>query len=273
MHKLVAAFLLLVSTAALAQIEDSDDKQRFCAERLRDTRAIQAHLKNGRNQLALQNRGGLFGGGVCWWHSRFTRNAAYVAIFRPHLPKPTDREARKIINEIRKGRPVEVPGYQNLYQFSVDYHQEIQRKLNEWQRNDGLLRARWTQGLSGSSATEAQQLEAMMDELYERVQAGEVVYQMLQMPGITAHAWLVLDMRPVTGWAQGYELQVSDSNFPGEVRRHHYYRGDASISYHGMTRFVPYTRETNEEERLRQRLSETCQDARGPRLNYQLAHQ
>ena len=44
------------------------------------------------NLMSFKNQGGLFNGGVCWWHSRFQRNIFYLSIFRPDLNKPLKSE-------------------------------------------------------------------------------------------------------------------------------------------------------------------------------------
>ena len=90
----------------------------------------------------------------------------------------------------------------------------------------------------------AEKLAREMDKLYVRVGKGEVVYQKLQIPGIDAHAWLVIGMKK-KDW--GYIVNVVDSNY-GSIRSHWYEYGDTQFS--GYRGFVPYTEQTREERKL-----------------------
>jgi hypothetical protein len=192
---------------------------------------------------------------VCWWHSRFTRNAAYIVRFRPDLVAPTAAEAKKIIKDIRNAKKiVEVPGFANLYDFSRSHDELILRELEAWQRKDGFVNQQWVAGLSGSSNIKPEALERRMDELFARVQMGEVVYQKLQMPGITAHAWLVLGM---TQTSNGYRLLVLDSN-TYSPDTYYYEKGMTSFGYHGFTNFVPYTGKTKEENKMKSIVAKDC---------------
>jgi hypothetical protein len=258
MCKLFILFLGLLSFSAFAETatlnRESDAANAFCENRTKDSTALQNLIQKNDNQLYFTNQGGFFGGGVCWWHSRFTRSAAYLAVFDPTLPKPTDEEAKKIIQRLRsrKGMTL-IPGFKNLREFSLSYRDQIQDKLNDWQRTDGVLKASWIKGLSGKSNVETEKLEQGMDELYERVQKGEVVYQMLQMPGIVAHAWLVVGMEKT---ADGYKLTVIDSNTGTDTFT--FRTGMTTFPYHGWYKFVPYTGQVKEEKKLMNKMSKFC---------------
>ena len=208
--------------------------------------------------MAFTNQGGMMGGGVCWWHSRYTRNAAYLVQFRPDLPRETDeKKIKKMVADIRKGKKiVVVPGYKNLREFSAVNYKEVQNKLEDWQETDGILHFQWVAGLSGSTKVDAGNLESKMDALYERIQKGEVVYQKLQMPGVVAHAWLVVGMERVS---DGYKLEVLDSNTYRGPDVYKYTIGMDAFRYYGDD-FVPYTGKTKEERRLRKILNKECKD-------------
>lgn len=259
MKKLPLLLIALGSLSAFAETEldkNSVAARAFCEERLSSPTGVQDLLEDRFNQLGFINKGGLFGGGVCWWHSRFTRSAAYLAVFDPSLPRPSDEEAKKIIERLRQRKGMTlIPGFRNLNEFSFSYQDEIQGKLNDWQRSDGVLKASWVKGLSGNSEVGEEKLSESMDELYERVSRGEVVYQMLQMPGVVAHAWLVTGME-IT--ADGYQLTVIDSNIGKDT--YVFRRGMTRFNYLGWYRFVPYTGETKEEEKLRKKLTDFCGD-------------
>lgn len=237
MKKTMLGLTVLCLWSLTASIYAAD----FCGDRSEPSFA-QERLKVVENQLSFLNAGGLANGGVCWWHSRFTRNASLVARFRPDLPRPSLGQARKLIHAIRLGKSiVDVPGYSDLETFSVDFQQAIQTKLEEWQAADGFWRGAWQTGLEGTTRVPAAKLSSMMDQLYARVRAKQVVYQKLQLPGIVSHAWLVLGM---TKEVDGYTLFVHDSNYHG-VRAHRYRLGMTNLLY-GSDPFVPYTEQTEE---------------------------
>ncbi|MFL5785932.1 MAG: hypothetical protein ACJ76H_15040 [Bacteriovoracaceae bacterium] len=255
MRTLLALAIGLMSLSALAEIDRASmASKNFCEKRSSDPHALQTLITDYNNQLYFMNEGGLFGGGVCWWHSRFTRSALYLAVFDPSLPKPSDAEAREIIGRIRDRKGITlVPGFKNLRDFSLAYRDEIQHKLNDWQKSDGVLKAAWVQGLSGKPAVDAAQLEKIMDETYERVQKGEVLYQMLQMKGIDSHAWLVVGMEKLS---DGYKLTVIDSNTGTDTFT--YQKGMTNFPYHGWYSFVPYTHQVKEERKLSNKFSDFC---------------
>lgn len=257
LRKLVALALIVSSLTAIAQEDERAKmlaKENFCNKRS-DQKSIQSLLLDNEATLSFSNQGGLFGGGVCWWHSRFTRNAAYIVRFRPDLAGPTEAEAKKIIKDIRSAKKiVEVPGFSSLYDFSRSFDYLILRELEAWQRKDGFVNQQWVAGLSGSSNIKPEALQARMDELFVRVQAGEVVYQKLQMPGVVAHAWLVIGM---TKTSDGYQLLVLDSNTYAPDT-YTYRQGMTSFNYHGFTHFVPYTGKTKEEAKLKRIVAKDC---------------
>jgi hypothetical protein len=233
-------------------------RARYCQEKLSSKHSIQRILSNPMNHLSFQNQGGLLEGGVCWWHSRFTRAAAYLAIFDPAQPKPNQEEAKEIINTIRKRKDVVViPGYRNLYEFSLEWGEEILDKLEDWQKSDSLTRFSWFNGMTKEKDLDPEKLEKKMDELFERISNGEAVYQMLQMPGIVAHAWIAIGMEKT---ASGYLVHAIDSNAPGQVIQFPYFKGSSRLDYiliPGHT-LVPYTGHTKEERKLRKKLNQEC---------------
>ncbi|HEX7675279.1 MAG TPA: hypothetical protein VF412_13980 [Bdellovibrio sp.] len=211
-------------------------KAEFC-KNADDPNYFKSLLYNENNHLASLNHGGIANGGVCWWHSMFSRSATFLAVYRPDLPRPSADQAHNIIEDISTNKGiVEIPGYRNLAEFSQDYADDIQRTLEGMQIGDGVIMFGWVRGLSGDSEVSADKLKSMMDDLYKEVRVNNrIVYQKLQIPGITAHAWLVVDMKKSS---DGYVLEVLDSNY-GSIYQ---------VNYHiGMTKFesnynmVPYT--------------------------------
>lgn len=169
-------------------------------------------MAHPENLLSFRNQGGFMGQGVCWWHSMLTRNANYLAVFRPDLPRVNDLEAEKLIRDLTaNNQVVEIPGFKNLQEFSEHYRDLFQTILDQWQVVDGVLFLGWLRGISGEVDIPPDELRQSMDDLYQRVVVqGEVTYQRLQIPGIVAHAWLVIDMLVQDN---GYDLVVVDSNY------------------------------------------------------------
>lgn len=174
------------------------------------------------NLMSFDNQGGLLDKGVCWWHSRFQRNALYLTTYRPSAGRPSEREAKQIIAKIRRGRSVvEIPGFANFETFSAQYQELIQKTLYNWQCTDGFLLLAWLNGLAGKHMASAQRLRSIMDELYVEVEElCRITYVKLAIKGITSHAWLVVGMqqnRNDSGDPErvtGYTLLVIDSENP-----------------------------------------------------------
>lgn len=213
---------------------------------------------NPENLIAFKNGGGLFNGGVCWWHSRFQRNIFYLAIFKPEWPKPRNKsETIKLIHQIRMGKKVHtISGYSNLEEFSLENQEFIQKELNEWQAYDGVVLGGWKDGLKGDTKVEATTLLVMMNKLYDYVAIKKkMAYQKLQIKGITSHAWLIVGIKRSL---EGIDLDYIDSNSPRLIKTYSYKYGDRSFYTPKYGNFVPYLEYTKEEERLLQTAKAFC---------------
>ncbi len=247
-----AFFTTLFSVSAATS---SKSAYEFCSDR-KDQSYVKELLEENESRMSFRNNGGLINGGVCWWHSRFQRNATYLTTYRPDLERPSKRQAAKIVKAIRKGREViTIPGFSNFYDFSRAYRNEIQEQLEKWQKFDGILMQQWVVGLAGASEVSAENLKGKMDELYNDVADGDIVYQKLQIKGIVAHAWLVIDMEKTSN---GYELSVIDSNYPYSTNRYVYEEGDTSFHHGYYGNFVPYTGKQGELRRLKSIVEDHC---------------
>lgn len=255
---------LAFAATAVAGEEPSRTREEFC-EKAQDFGYFKTLIAERRNQLSFTNPPiGIANGGICWWHSRMTRYATYLGVYKPELPRPTEAQAKKIIKAFTKGEKlgkpnvVEVPGYHNFHEFSRDWEEQIQKRLEEWQVNEGVWGADWlTRGLHGSTKVSAAKLKKTMDELYELVEEKkEITYQMLQMPGVVAHAWLVVNMAKVPN---GYDLEVVDSNFYG-TRVHKYREGMENFGYANGAAFVPYTDRLKEVKNVRKAIDNYCKN-------------
>ena len=130
---LTFAFLMssMISSISLAD---------YCKQSA-DLSFFKAQAYQTENHLGVTNHGGLFNGGVCWWHSLFQRSALYLTVFLPNQPKPNADQIEDIVHAIAAGKQVvEIPGYQNILEFSLANWPVIQKKLEEWQLVDGFLK-------------------------------------------------------------------------------------------------------------------------------------
>jgi len=228
--------------------------KEFCA-RLKDYNYFQRLILGLENRLSFRNAGGLGGGGVCWWHSRLNQRQIYLTVFRPELSKPSKKQVLEIFSGYFWGdRVVEIPGYENFYDFSTDWRELLQRKLNEWQLIDGLAGA-WINGLAGGTSIAPKKLKAGMDILFEEVNNSKrIVWQKLQLPGITSHAWLVTQMSREDG---GYILTVVDSNYSSAYNVR-YREGKGALSAADYPDFVPYTEFLGDFNKIRRAQENYC---------------
>jgi len=252
MKKIITTTLALCSLNILAGTlphTKTDYCERF-ADSPQAKEVLQDLSTDSVNLMAFKNDGGLFNGGVCWWHSRFQRNILYLAVFRPDLPKPkSTSELKQLIHKIRDGVSVfSVPGYQNFEEFSRENQKLIQSELNDWQLYDGVVLGGWMDGLKGDTKIEAPLLEKMMKEVFDYVAVKKKIgYQKLQIKGITSHAWLVVGIKKSEN---GFEVGYLDSNSPRMSLNYSYKSGDTSFFIKGYGNFVPYLEFKREEERL-----------------------
>jgi hypothetical protein len=188
-------------------------------------------------RMGFLNAGGLFNGGVCWWNSGFTRNAIYLTLFRPELPKPTADQASGLIDQIAAGNQVvEVPGYADLPSFTRDYQDTIQSKFNG-QQVDAIFNFGWLGGVDREYVP-ADLFSERMDATYKEVGLErKVAYYVLKLPGVVAHAWLMIDVQPTDN---GYRIWAIDSNFLNTITWD-YVRGSTNLGdYYGMGDFSPH---------------------------------
>lgn len=244
---LLSSSLLLLSFSLKASILPYD-KAEFCG-RFSDLNTLASFSSEESNLMSFKNDGGLFNGGVCWWHSRFQRNIFYLSIFKPDLPRPKNSEIKALIKEIRSGeKMITIPGFSNFAEFTTVYQKEIQSELNAWQLYDGVVLGSWIDGLRGDTKIDPARLKSMMEKVYSYVQVDKkIAYQKLQIKGITSHAWLIVGMKK---GPNGYEVGFLDSNSPRMSLNYSYKFGDESFFIKSYGDFVPYLEFTREEERI-----------------------
>lgn len=200
------------------------------------------------NLLSFINTGGLLGEGVCWWHSRFTRAALYLAYFEPDAPRACGRRLHSILSGLMDaGGIVAIPGYRNLREFSEDNRRSIQAIFDRRQLSDGILRFAWVNGLAGASKVRPAKLLSLMDSIHEATLEG-LSYVKLQVRGIDAHSLVVTAMDPLPGG--GYRCCYLDSNWPGE-RVWEYRPGSDSVSAVTGIPGVPYLQRVGELRKMK----------------------
>lgn len=231
-HGWVVGLLLFSGVAQVGTALADDDKGSFCDER--SSARIMEIASDQSMRLSFENDGGLGGGGVCWWHSRFQRAMWYLARFQPELPKPSEDQRRKIVRRLASRRfVVEIPGYRNGFEFSKDNQELIQRELNHWQLRDAFINQAYIRGLSGRSAyRNPANLKEHMDSLYADYiiseTKNEILWVMLQIQGLASHASLIQMMEPRLDG--GYDIEMVDSNFPTGNIYYRYTPGDHTLT-------------------------------------------
>jgi hypothetical protein len=246
MKNLLIIFLQLILNVHAHSLPTN--KNEFC-QRFQNNTQIKSMAFDHENFISFKNNGGLFNGGVCWWHSRFQRNALYLTILESNLPKPTESEAKIIIKEIRNSnKTIVIPGYKNFQEFTHENQSLIQKELNAWQLFDGVVLGGWIDGLKGETKIDSELLRNKMNELNDYVAVkNKIGYVKLQIKGITSHAWLIIDSKPETN---GLVIGYIDSNWPLQTNEYQYKWGDQSFNLKSYGDFVPYLEFTREEEKL-----------------------
>lgn len=253
--KKIIFVLSIISLSFSALAISPSTEHTFCSDR-KNIGFVQELITDNSNTIAFRNQGGLANGGVCWWHSRLTRNAAYLAYFTPGGVKPQNKEeVKEILRKLRKGKaPVEISGFSNFYFFTRQYPRIVQKFLNHWQRESGIINQSWIKGVSGNAVRKPEKLKKEMDKTFADIQAGKIVYHKLQIKGIVAHAWLVSGMVQ-TG--NGYILTVLDSNY-SRAQTYRYTYGDTHMYHRQYGKFSPYREKKKEEKKLRKTINEYC---------------
>ena len=255
LHTILFSLIIPISISSLQASSIPSSKDDYCArfDDNNDTKiSIQDLSSDEVNRLSMHNNGGLFNGGVCWWHSRFQRNVLYLGIFKPDLPKlSSNYELATLIHKIRLGQSIVIiPGYENFEEFTQDFtvQKYIQNELNQWQIYDGVVLGTWIDGLKGSPTVDPTLLSTMMDDLFDYVSAQKKIgFLKLQLKGITSHAWLAVAMKQMPS---GYDIGYIDSNYPLMTKSYSYKQGDNSFNVPGYGNFTPYLEYKREEERL-----------------------
>lgn len=247
MKRRLGLFLGMLSSLIYINAHAADVCERSPTE-------IKAQFYDIQSRISFKNDGGLFDGGVCWWHSRFQRASIYLVKYAPEKQKPSAEQAKQLIRDIiAMNHVVEIPGYKDFFDFTLSFQNEIQEELNAWQLRDGFIFQQWVRGLYGRSSMPDDELKKRMDIVYSKFKENlPGLWVMAQLPGITSHALLIIDMKPR---ASGYDLTMIDSNAPDTNLTTSYHFGDRTVSSYGM---VPYVGFDEDFKRIEKALKESC---------------
>ncbi len=197
-------------------------------------------LLDNHNRIYQTNNGGLFNGGVCWWHSRLQRASLQLVYFSPNKAKQNFQTIKKIIRHlVHMDQVVEITGYNNFNDFSRENGDLIQSALDAWQIRDGFLNMAWIKGLKGNIHKSPKKIVKILDRIFFKVMfQKKIEFLKVQLPGIYAHALLVQNVEINN---DGYYLKVIDSNRPEDTYTIHYQIGDRSMySIHIRDEFMVY---------------------------------
>jgi hypothetical protein len=242
------------------------DRAEFCAAR--SPKKIIEISADESMRLPFENEGGLFDGGVCWWHSRFQRAAWHLAAFDPAGDKPGIAVRKRMIRRLAaRDEVVVIPGYANLAEFARENQALIQKELDDWQIRDAFINQAYIRGLSGrGELRDPDRMERHMAMLYRRflqaTKRGEVLWVMLQTRGIESHSSLIRSMEKLSGG--GYFIRMVDSNFPLEQIEYRYAPGDTALvpenGYDGWVEWVPYVGLARDYGRIHRAVRRYCDD-------------
>jgi hypothetical protein len=253
----IVAFSILFVDAA-----NAFPQAQYCALASQGSGFFQ-RARDPSQRMAFRNNGGLFNKGVCWWHSLYQRAAWHLTVFRPELPKPGPSERKFLVHQIARGKEViEIPGYKDFFEFSVENRDLIQSKLNQWQLSDGILKFIWIDSLFKPKILPPLNMSTHMRELTDLVtQSGKIHWALWQVPGIVAHASLFLDGFPHHTTT---DYSIVDSNYPGATGFLTYIEGASTvITYFGP--IVPHHGRHSDLNRFERATRDYC--ANGPRVH------
>lgn len=247
MNKLLLILSLFFSFSA--------SSQTFCS---RTQANIKSYLEDSTSRIAFKNNGGLFNGGVCWWHNRLQRSSAYLVKFAPEQNQPSNPELYQILFQLRTMSKVTViPGYHDFESFTKDHKSQVQAMLNQWQKRDGFYNFEWLRGISGKYALDPRSMKLRMTDIYNHYnKSPSPLWIMAQIKGITSHSLLLLNMQQTDN---GFDMEVIDSNHPAVILPISYYYGDINLKApKDNYTFVPYAGFQNDFKLISASLNSYC---------------
>lgn len=154
---------------------------------------------------------GFLGTGVCWWHTRLTRLAAMMAYYEPYSARPSSKEARQILNKIKKADQfVAIPGFSNFQSFTKSYPATVVSFLNDWQASDVFHNhASWLQRLNQISYINASEMQARVQQIHRMVNLQKTPVAILfHGSQLASHSVLVVSS---TLKNRNFHLELKDS--------------------------------------------------------------
>lgn len=156
--------------------------------------------------------------GLCWWHSRMQRAAAYLVEFVPTARKANQAEAKVIFKKLSQFQPVMLPGYESFAMFSLDFHDELVAELSRWQKRTtfeepGIVFGASAKNIFTSQKQLYQESSHRLDGLLNDMETQPRPIFILLPSSAGIHSFLV------TGFQASRDgtvrLQYLDSNYPG----------------------------------------------------------
>jgi hypothetical protein len=172
----------------------TDDSMRFFSEKTPQAVKAREDLRRGsyfytayyddrddwiiemkpRFSMGVTNPSGKWKTGLCWWHSRLHRAAAYLAEFDPNGKKPDSAQAMRIYQAITSFMPVVIPGYESLADFNRAHASELEEVLSAWQRqttfsSPGIAASKariWTLSESARQAEIEERLVGLINDMW-----------------------------------------------------------------------------------------------------------
>lgn len=224
-------------------------------------KGAERYLEHSDSRISFKNDGGLLNGGVCWWHARLQRSSAYLAEFKPTLPRPTSSELKVILRHLKfQNSVVTIPGFNNFSEFTAVYKNEIQSMLEGWQREDGFFNMQWLRGISGQYQLPSEKMKERMNILFDQyVKSPQPIWIMAQIKGIESHSFLVLDMMVTSN---GFDLKLIDSNAPQITKTVLYSYGDTFLKHPSDSySYVPYLGFQKDFQNLQASVNRYCGNA------------
>lgn len=212
---------------------DNPATEHFC--HLDQTVGAQLRITKPEWRLAVSNEGGTLGIGNCWWHSVLQRNAFYRVVMRPDLPRSKDPRALLRRLGSQDGGIVEIPGYENFYQFTRDNYEETLRVIDDmhvWM--NGIAEAFRLPPIGApNSKSHARSVVAQVKKLID--QGALALVSSSDNSGMFYHAFILSKYETITERGQQTTVLAGiESNSPGSpVNAQVYFNELEGLTYLG----------------------------------------
>lgn len=203
--------------------------------------------------------------GLCWWHSRLQRKAAYLAVFRPDLPQPSLDDFRKIFHKlIFRFDVVEIPGFANLSEIKLREHVKvIEDLLSNQQIIEGVVRQSWIRNKIGGYKNGVKNLENEFLKAKSIIDQGDIAYVMLRKKNFSStHALLLTgyETEPTNSDQKCYTFSAIDSNNSQGNDQIKYCEGDSQLPKYDWDSVAVYSQKNLELKRIMKSAHHYCSE-------------